>query len=210
MNLPDTYNTVYCIGRNYAAHIAELGNAVPEEPLIFLKPNSSIVRSGHTLSLPAFSNSIHYEAELLVLIGADADSLNPSEALNIVAGYGVGLDLTARDVQSAAKAKGLPWTKAKGFKGAACISDFIAAAEIADINDTRFSLQINGETKQQGHTALMLYRVSELLCVLAQTYGLRRGDIVFTGTPEGVGELHSGDKLELDLAGKVQAQFHIA
>lgn len=203
-------NTVYCIGRNYVAHIAELGNEMPEEPLVFLKPNACLLHSGGEIVLPSFSENVHYETELVLLIGRDADELDEKEALSAVAGYGVGLDLTARDVQDTIKAQGLPWTKAKGFKGAACVSDFIAADKLAEPLQTAFSMQLNGETRQSGNTALMMFALPKILCFLAETYGLRRGDLVFTGTPEGVGRLKGGDRLHLDLAGLVQADFSVA
>ncbi|MDO4696771.1 MAG: fumarylacetoacetate hydrolase family protein [Neisseria sp.] len=203
-------NTVYCIGRNYVAHIAELGNEMPAEPLVFLKPNACLLNGGAEIVLPPFSENVHYETELVLLIGEDADSLSEENALSAVAGYGVGLDLTARDVQDEIKAKGLPWTKAKGFKGAACVSDFIAADKLTRPLQTAFGLRVNGATRQSGDTALMMFPLPKILCFLAETYGLRRGDLVFTGTPEGVGKLNAGDVLQLDLAGLVQAGFTVA
>lgn len=202
-------NTIYCIGRNYVAHIAELGNEKPTEPLVFLKPNACLLNQGATIRLPEFSRSVHYEAELVLLIGQDADALTPQNALDIVAGYGVGLDLTARDVQQIAKEKGLPWTKAKGFKGAACVSDFVPPQYVSNPQETTFRFEVNDEVRQQGQTALMIYPLTTILCHLAETYGLRAGDLVFTGTPEGVGELHSGDRLKLSF-GDVQVDFQVA
>ncbi|MBF0804140.1 MULTISPECIES: fumarylacetoacetate hydrolase family protein [unclassified Neisseria] len=202
-------NNIYCIGRNYAAHIAELKNEAPAEPVVFMKPNNSILRSGGIIRLPAYSTSVHYECELVLLVGKDSDGLE-SDIENIVAGYGVGLDLTARDIQSRLKEKGLPWTKAKGFRGAACVSDFTAAGSLADPQDCTFTLTINGGLRQQGQTALMVYPIAAVLQELATTYGLKAGDLVFTGTPAGVGELHSGDRAVLDLGGIVQAEFSVA
>lgn len=200
-------NNIFCIGRNYVDHIAELKNETPTEPVVFMKPNNSIIESGQTLTLPAYSKSVHYECELVLLIGQDADSINQTDPLSIISGYGIGLDLTARDIQSRLKEKGLPWTKSKGFRGAAALSHFVAAAKLANPNDCTFTFKINGELRQQGQTSLMIYPLPHILKELAETYGLRKGDIVFTGTPAGVGELNSGDKLELDLAGIVQAEF---
>lgn len=207
---PVRANTVYCIGRNYVDHIAELQNETPTEPLVFLKPNSAIIGNGAQIVLPAYSADVHYEAELVLLIGGDADSLNENEALALVAGYAAGLDLTARDVQTELKNKGLPWTKAKGFKSAACVSDFLPASRLPDPLHTHFSLRQNGILRQQGDTSLMIYSLPAILCHLAETYGLRRGDIVFTGTPAGVGRLSGGDRLELDLCGLIQAAFTVA
>lgn len=201
-------NTVFCIGRNYAAHAAELGNVMEEEPVVFLKPTAALLADGQPLRLPAFSSEVHYECELLVLVGRDADNVSVDEALKYVAGYGVGLDLTARDVQNEVKAKGLPWTKAKGFRGAACVSAFVPAS-VLDPLAARFTLHVNGELRQQGDTTLMRFSVPYLVSYLSQVYGLRAGDIIYTGTPAGVGRLHGGDRLALDL-GVVQAQWQVA
>ena len=203
-------NNIYCIGRNYVDHIAELKNEAPTEPVVFMKPNNSILHNGATIRLPAYSQSVHYECELVLLIGKDSDDVNGDDLNEIIAGYGIGLDLTARDVQSRLKEKGLPWTKAKGFRGAACVSDFIAADKLVEPQDCAFTFQVNGETRQQGQTSLMIYPINAILRELAESYGLKAGDVVFTGTPAGVGELHSGDKLALDLAGLVQAEFEVA
>ena len=200
--------TIFCIGRNYADHAAELGNAMEEEPVVFLKPAAALLAEGAPLTLPAFSRDVHFECELLVLIGRDADNVSAAEALDYVAGYGIGLDLTARDVQSEVKAKGLPWTKAKGFRGAACVSRFVPATAL-DPLAARFTLHVNGELRQQGDTTLMRFSVPFLVSYLSQLYGLRAGDILYTGTPAGVGQLQPGDQLALDL-GVVQAQWQVA
>lgn len=200
--------TIFCIGRNYAAHAAELGNVMEEEPVVFLKPAASLLAEGQPLVLPAFSREVHFECELVVLIGRDADNVSEDDALACVAGYGIGLDLTARDVQAEIKARGLPWTKAKGFRGAACVSRFVPAAQL-DPQQARFTLHVNGELRQQGDTSLMRFSVPYLVSYLSRLYGLREGDIVYTGTPAGVGALYAGDRLALDL-GVVQAQWQVA
>jgi len=128
---PVQVNNIFCIGRNYVDHIAELKNETPTEPVVFMKPNNSILHQGAAIKLPAYSASVHYECELVLLIGEDADGIDAENPLKIIAGYGVGLDLTARDVQGRLKEKGLPWTKAKGFRGAACVSDFVAADKLS-------------------------------------------------------------------------------
>lgn len=173
-------NTIYCIGRSYVEHISELGNAVPDEPLVFLKPNSSIV-TGDTLTLPSFSNNVHYETELVLLIG---------ENKQIIA-YTVGLDLTARDVQDVCKSKGLPWLKAKGFKGACWLGTFTSFVD----KHYQLSLSINGETRQNDSTAKMMYSFEFLVNHLDELYGLQAGDLIMTGTPKGVGKLESGNML---------------
>lgn len=207
---PVRVNNIFCIGRNYVDHIAELKNETPTEPVVFMKPNNSIVLNGSTLKLPEYSQSIHYECELVLLIGQDLDADWNGADLSAISGYGIGLDLTARDVQNRLKEKGLPWTKAKGFRGAACLSDFIAPAKIADSQHILFSLTINDELRQSGNTAHMIYPLAAILKELAHSYGLRTGDVVFTGTPAGVGQLHSGDQLVLKLGEVLQAKFQVA
>lgn len=203
-------NTIYCIGRNYVAHIAELNSETPTEPLVFLKPNSSIL-AGNVITLPAFSQNVHYETELVVQIGQDCEQIAPENATSLISAYAVGLDLTARDVQTEVKQKGLPWTKAKAFKGAACLSDWVAADKLPSNSEIEFTLTLNGEPKQHGNTSLMIDSLPFLISYLADLYGLKRGDIVFTGTPAGVGQLHSGDVLELDLHhGLATARFEVA
>lgn len=179
-------NTIYCIGRSYVEHIHELGNAVPDEPLVFLKPNSSIVTSD-TITLPDYSDNVHHETELVLLIGEDKQ---------IVAAT-VGLDLTARDVQSICKEKRLPWLKAKGFKNACWLGDFMPFED----KTYHLSLSVNGEMRQDDSTDKMMYSFDYLVEYLDELYGLQAGDIIMTGTPKGVDKLMSGDKLTIKLDG---------
>lgn len=177
-------NTIYCIGRSYVEHINELGNAMPEEPLVFLKPNSSIT-TNNTITLPDFSNDVHHETELVLLIGEN----------KTIIGVTVGLDLTARDVQSVCKEKGLPWLKAKGFKGACWLGDFKPF-----INKTyHLSLTVNGDIRQDDSTDKMMYSFDYLIDYLDNLYGLTAGDIIMTGTPKGVDKLQKGDKVVIGL-----------
>ena len=206
---PQRVNTVFCIGRNYAAHAAELANAVEPEPLVFLKPNAALQPVGELIRLPAYSCDVHYECELVVLIGHGGDDIAETDALRHVAGYAIGLDLTARDVQGEAKRKGLPWTKAKGFRGAACVSAFVPAGTI-DPAAANFTLHINGELRQQGDSRLMLYPVATIISYLSRIYGLQAGDLIYTGTPEGVGALQPGDQLQLVLQHGPQASWQVA
>ncbi|WP_024302190.1 fumarylacetoacetate hydrolase family protein [Pseudogulbenkiania sp. MAI-1] len=201
---------VFCIGRNYAAHAAELGNAVEAEPLVFLKPTSALVAEGEPLRLPAYSNDVHHECELVLLIGKGGHDIAESEALQHVAGYAIGLDMTARDVQSVAKQKGHPWTKAKGFRGAATVSAFVPAERLADPGQLSFTLQVNGEIRQRGDTSLMLFPVPAIIHYLSTVYGLSEGDLIYTGTPEGVAAVKPGDRLRLDLQGLVSAEWSVA
>lgn len=178
--LNHTINTVYCIGRSYVEHIHELGNAVPDEPLVFLKPSSSIV-TGNVITLPKFSNNVHHETELVLLMG---------EHKRIV-GVSVGLDLTARDVQSVCKEKGLPWLKAKGFKNACWLGEFKPFEDKV----YRLSLTVNDEIRQDDTTDKMMYSFGDLVDYLDDLYGLKAGDVIMTGTPKGVERLVAGDDL---------------
>lgn len=184
-NTPQFINTVYCIGRSYREHIAELNNPIPDEPLVFLKPNSSIV-TGNTLTLPKFSNAIHHEVELVLLIGDN----------KTIDGVTIGLDLTARDVQEVCKQKGLPWLKAKGFKNACWVGEF---SPFMPDHHYHLSLTINGEMRQNDSTAKLMYRLEDLADYLDDLYGLNTGDLIFTGTPKGVGQLISGDRLTVGI-----------
>ncbi|MFC4161121.1 fumarylacetoacetate hydrolase family protein [Chitinimonas lacunae] len=201
---------IYCIGRNYAAHAAELGNQVEEEPVVFLKPTSALLPEGEPIRLPAFSNDVHFETELVLLIGQGGKSIAPHAAWSHIEGYGLGLDLTARDLQTVAKRKGLPWTLAKGFDGAAVLSEFIPAAAVTDPTTLSFSLDIDGERRQRGEIARMVFDIPTLLAYLSSRFTLQAGDLIFTGTPEGVGPLHSGNRLLLQLDGHLEARFDVA
>ncbi|WP_304670215.1 fumarylacetoacetate hydrolase family protein [Neisseria polysaccharea] len=201
---------IFCIGRNYAAHIKELKNETPSEPVVFMKPSGSILNSGGTILLPEFSRDVQFECELVLLVGQDADGMGEGEdILGCVAGYGVGLDLTARDIQCRLKEKGLPWLKAKGFRHSACVSDFVAANKLSS-QSFLFSLMQNGILKQRGNTEMMIYPLKMVLCELVLSYGLKKGDLVFTGTPSGVGKISEGDRLELELDGLAEAFFTVA
>jgi 2-keto-4-pentenoate hydratase/2-oxohepta-3-ene-1,7-dioic acid hydratase in catechol pathway len=207
---PVPVSSIFCVGRNYAAHIAELGNVRDEMPLVFLKPHGAVLNAGQTFALPGYSSDVHHECELVLLMGRDVDHVAPEEALGAIAGYGIGLDLTARDVQSALKAKGHPWTRAKGFRGSACVSDFVPAAKVDDPARLRFNLRVNGEVRQSGDTAMMLVGVAGLVSWLSDEYGLKAGDLIFTGTPEGVGPIHAGAELTAELCGLVTASWNVA
>ncbi|MDO4896862.1 MAG: fumarylacetoacetate hydrolase family protein [Moraxella sp.] len=173
-------NTIYCIGRSYVEHIYELDNAMPDEPLVFLKPNSSVIM-GDTLTLPDFSDNVHHETELVLLIGDDKQ----------IIGHTVGLDLTARDVQDVCKAKGLPWLKAKGFKGACWLGTFKPFIH----KHHHLSLTINNQIRQDDSTDKMMYSLDFLVQYLDNLYGIQSGDIIMTGSPKGVGKLAHGDSL---------------
>lgn len=184
-------------------------NPLEDEPLVFLKPTSALVGEGEPLRLPNYSSDVHHECELVLLIGKDGRDIAEAEALGHVAGYGIGLDMTARDVQSAAKSKGHPWTKAKGFPTAASLSRLVPAERVADPQRLSFELRVNGELRQQGDTGLMLFPVAAIIAYLSRTYGLQAGDLIYTGTPEGVAAVRSGDRLSLKLEGLAAAEWSV-
>lgn len=195
---------IFCIGRNYAKHIAELNNATPTEPMVFLKPTSALHQEGSPILLPAFSQSVHYEAELVLYIANGARNISEEVALQFIGGFGVGLDLTARDLQTMAKERGEPWTKSKGFPHAATLSPFVASDRLSFEKPIEFTFSQNGKLKQHGKSDMMLYNIAQLVSHLSHIYGLSPGDLIFTGTPEGVGELRDGDQLTLQLLSQTQ------
>lgn len=184
------------LGRNYLDHIRELGNAVPERAVIFCKPTSSLLANGGTIQLPDFSKECHHELELAVLIGTTGKNIATEEALQHVAGYGVALDLTLRDLQSELKNAGLPWDIAKGFDTACPLSDFIPAQQVNDPNNLDLTLKVNGQIRQQGTTAQMMRSVEEIIAEISCYFTLEPGDVILTGTPSGVAAINSGDILE--------------
>ena len=192
-------NTIFCIGRNYLEHARELNNPIPKNPVVFIKPITSIIYSEDTIILPPESHDIHYETEVVVAIGKGGKNIQEKEALDHVEGYGIGLDITARDLQQQAKEKSLPWTIAKGFDTFAPISNFVPASQIDDARNISFTLEINGELRQKGNTSDMMFPVNMLISRLSNYFTLNPGDLIFTGTPKGVGPLYSGDILKATL-----------
>lgn len=207
---PHPVGNVFCVGRNYAAHIAELGNRPEQAPLVFLKPTSALLNAGTPIVLPAFSNDVHYEAELVLLIGQGGKHIAQENALDHVAACGLGLDLTARDVQSKAKAGGLPWLLAKGFDGAACVSGFVPLRNVGPLESFEFEMHLNGQRKQHGLVKNMLFSIPYLVHYLSTVFTLQAGDLIFTGTPEGVGPLVQGDKVRLSAQGLLACEFQVA
>ncbi|UGU15072.1 fumarylacetoacetate hydrolase family protein [Sinomicrobium kalidii] len=186
---------IICIGRNYTDHIEELANEKPTDPVIFMKPDTALLRE-KDFYIPGFSEDIHYEVELLVKINKVGKHINARFAQKYYDEIGLGIDFTARDVQAKLKEKGLPWEKAKAFDGSVIMGEWRPKDEFADINDIRFSLKKNGEVVQQGHTALMLWKVDELVAYVSRYFTLKKGDVIFTGTPAGVGKINPNDYLE--------------
>ncbi|MBE0644026.1 MAG: fumarylacetoacetate hydrolase family protein [Bacteroidetes bacterium] len=201
--LPDNtrvdVGTIYCIGRNYIKHIQELENEVNAEPVLFLKPAASLITQHREIELPAFSNDVHHETELVLLVGREGRNIPEEQALHHIAGVGVGLDLTARDTQTALRDKGLPWTISKGFETAACVSDFLPTQRFPDLSALRFSLLVNGELRQEGDTSLMIFSVPRIVAFISGIVTLHPGDLIYTGTPHGVAALAAGDRLELNM-----------
>lgn len=187
---------IICIGRNYANHIEELKNERPDEPVVFLKPDSSILLKQHPFVIPEFSNDVHHEIELLVKINKVGKYIDAKFAASYYDEIGLGIDFTARDLQSKLKEKGLPWEKAKSFDGASVISDFVSKDQFSDVNSIHFELKKNGQSVQIGNSSLMLWKIDELIAHVSQYFTLKKGDILFTGTPEGVSAVQPNDVLE--------------
>ena len=193
---------IICIGRNYTDHIAELENEKPENPVVFLKPDTAILLKGQPFVIPDFSQDVHHEVEVLVRINRIGKHIQPKFAHKYYDEIGLGIDFTARDLQAQLKAKGLPWEKAKGFDGAAVVGKWVAKAELPQVDELQFSLRKNGETVQAGNTALMLWKIDELIAYVSQFFTLKIGDIIFTGTPAGVGPVAINDVLVGELEGR--------
>jgi 5-carboxymethyl-2-hydroxymuconate isomerase len=191
---------IVCIARNYAEHIRELGNEVPDRPVFFMKPASSVIGEGERIVIPAFSQDCQHEVELAILIGCTIKGISVTDALSAVAGYGVAIDLTLRDVQGELKSKGLPWEVAKAFDTACPLSDFVAAEAVGDPQNLTIALKVNGEVRQQATTALMLRPIPQLIAEIAAIFTLEAGDVILTGTPAGVSRLCSGDQVTATIA----------
>ena len=187
---------IICVGRNYTEHIAELENEKPEDPVIFMKPDTSVLLKKQPFFIPDFSNDVHYEVEVLVKINKIGKHIQEKFAHKYYDEIGLGIDFTARDLQSKLKEKGLPWERAKGFDGAAAIGEkWIKVQEISNIDDLDFSLQKNEEIVQQGNTSKMLWKIDELIAYISTYFTLKIGDVIFTGTPAGVGKVAEDDRL---------------
>jgi|TARA_R110002051_G_scaffold101478_1_gene172310 2-keto-4-pentenoate hydratase/2-oxohepta-3-ene-1,7-dioic acid hydratase in catechol pathway len=193
---------IICIGRNYTAHIAELKNERPDEPVIFIKPDSSVLPKQQDFYIPEFSNDVHYEVEVLVKIKKVGKHISQEFASTYYDEIGLGIDFTARDLQSKLKEKGLPWEKAKGFDGAAVIGEWLPKTDFKDINNLNFKLLKNEEVVQQGNTSLMLWKIDEIIAYVSTYFMLKKGDIIFTGTPAGVGKISPNDYLSGSLEDK--------
>ncbi len=184
---------IFCIGKNYARHIREMGGAGNEECVVFMKPVSALVGPGETITLPRDRGAVHYEVEVTVLLGGEGKNLTSDRAMDLTAGIGLGLDLTLRDLQAGLKKAGAPWERAKAFDGSAPVSRFVSPSEIRDVNHIEFTCHVNDRLKQKGHTGMSITRIPELIAFLSSEWRLLPGDLIFTGTPEGVGPVVPGD-----------------
>ena len=198
---PYPIGKILCIGRNYVDHIKELGNEPPDRPVIFMKPATSVIFEGESIIIPPYSSDCHHEAELAVLIGKDGKDIPETQALEHVAGYGVAIDLTLRDVQAELKKKGLPWDIAKGFDTACPLSAFVAADRVKDPQALQIMLTVNDETRQNASTALMIHSIPQIISYISSIFTLEQGDVILTGTPAGVGPVKSGDRLYAEISG---------
>jgi len=186
---------IICIGRNYAEHIAELQHERPTDPVIFMKPDSAILPAHNPFYIPDFSNDLHYEVELVVKINRLGKHIAPRFAHKYYEEIGLGIDFTARDLQNQLKDKGLPWEKAKAFDGSAVIGDFLPKTDFPDMNAIEFGLKKNQEWVQKGNSEMMLWKIDELIAYVSQFFTLKIGDLIFTGTPAGVGKVSPEDEL---------------
>lgn len=187
---------IICIGRNYAAHIEELKNETPGNPVVFLKPDTALLKDGAPFFYPDFSSTIHHEAELVLKISKQGKYIQKQFAHRYFNEIGFGIDFTARDLQDQCKAKGLPWEIAKGFNGAAPIGNFLPVTSFNDLRNIDFQLTVNGEVRQKGNTSLMLFDFGTIIDYVSRFFTLKTGDLIYTGTPAGVGPVKIGDHLE--------------
>ncbi len=200
---------IFCVGRNYSEHAKELGNSVPTEPIIFMKPETAMLRNNSPFYYPSFSKDIHFEGEIVLRIGKEGKNIDPKFVSKYIESIGLGIDFTARDLQLKLKDKGLPWEIAKGFNGSAPVSEFIPASEFKDLQNITFSLKQNGIVKQNSSSSEMIFDFAQIIAYISTYFTFKKGDLIFTGTPSGVGPVQIGDKLELFLGEKKMLETEI-
>ena len=200
---------IIAIGRNYAEHIAELNNERPDEPVIFTKPDTALLRNNEPFYYPEYSKDIHYEVEIVLKINREGKYVAEKFAHKYFDEIAIGIDFTARDLQQKAKEKGLPWALAKGFNGSAPISAFRSKTQFKDLKDLNFGLKVNGEIKQKGNTGMMLYSFDFIISYISKFITLKKGDLIFTGTPKGVGPVYVGNVLEAFVEDENWLRFEI-
>ncbi|MFD1143353.1 fumarylacetoacetate hydrolase family protein [Larkinella insperata] len=200
---------IIAVGRNYAEHIKELNNEQPDDPVIFTKPETAVLRPGDPFFYPDFSTDVHHEVEIIVRISRTGKNIEQKFAHRYYDEIGVGIDFTARDLQSKLKTKGLPWDLAKGFNGSAPMSAFVPKTDFPDLQNLNFRLDVNGETRQVGNTSMMLFQIDYLISFVSNYFMLLQGDILFTGTPKGVGPVQIGDRLTAYLEDRKMLEFDV-
>ncbi len=200
---------ILCIGRNYVDHIKELNNETPDEPVIFTKPDTALLLNNKPFYFPDYTKEIHHELEIILRICKEGKSVEEKFASTYYDAIGVGIDFTARDLQQKAKAKGLPWALAKGFNGSAPISKFVPKEKFGDMKNINFKLELNDQPVQQGNTGLMIYSFESIIAYISKFITLKKGDIIFTGTPKGVGPVKIGDHLKGYLESDVLLDFEV-
>ena len=200
---------ILAVGRNYVAHIDELKNERPVDPVIFTKPDTALSRYNKPFYYPDFSKDIHFEVELVLRVAKVGKNIQEKFASRYIEAIGIGVDFTARDLQNKLKDKGLPWTLAKGFDGSAPVSDFIPVEEFKDLNNINFSLKVDGKVRQEGNSGLMIFSFEKIISFISRFITIKKGDIIFTGTPKGVGAVEIGNKLEAFIENKKMLEVAI-
>jgi len=200
---------IICIGRNYSEHAKELNNPVPEKPVFFMKPDTALLQKNNPFFYPDFSKDVHYETEIVLKINRNGRHIEEKFAHKYFEEIGIGIDFTARDLQAEQKKKGLPWEIAKAFDGAAPVGQFVSKNRYPDINNLHFSLKINGEIRQQGNTADMMFSFDKIIAYISQFISLKTGDLIFTGTPSGVGPAHINDHFEAFIEDEKLLEFNV-
>lgn len=209
MDLPT--GKVLCVGRNYMDHARELGNPVPESPIVFLKPSTAVVSFEEGIALPRRGGECHFETEIAVLVGSTLKDADENQVLPALVGFGIGLDLTLRSLQKTLKEKSHPWELAKAFDASCPLTRFVSCEELSyPKSPLRFGLEINGELRQQGCSDEMIFPIEQLICFMSQSITLLPGDVVLTGTPAGVGPLHEGDELVASLGEGFKTSARVA
>ncbi len=200
---------IIAIGRNYAAHAKELNNEIPTKPVIFLKPDTAVLKDNKPFYIPDFSSDIHFELEVVLKVCKEGKHIAEKFAANYYDEIGLGIDFTARDIQNQHKEKGLPWELAKAFDNSAVISNFLPKNAFPDLYNMGFELKVNEQTRQNGHTSNLLFSFEKIIAFVSQYITLKKGDLIFTGTPEGVGQVKPGDHLAAWLEGKQLLDFNV-
>ncbi len=200
---------IIAIGRNYAAHAKELNNEIPTKPVIFLKPDTAVLKDNKPFYIPDFSSDIHFELEVVLKVCKEGKHIAEKFAANYYNEIGLGIDFTARDIQTQHKEKGLPWELAKAFDNSAVISNFLPKTDFPNLYNLGFELKVNEQSRQNGHTSNLLFSFEKIIAFVSQYITLKKGDLIFTGTPEGVGQVKQGDHLAAWLEGKQLLDFNV-